>query len=541
MQYGIALLLGLIRKPASMKNTVLFIALLFCSLTGFAQAAVSGYVYEDSNQNAKKDKREKGIAQVSVTNGIDVVQTDAKGFYTLPITDDQIISVIKPAGYEVPRNALNLPQFYYIHKPAGSPELKYKGVAPTGALPKALNFALLPAKEEVAFTALVFGDPQPYNLTEMELFEKGVISEVIGITNAKFGISLGDLVGDDLSLFKPYQEAVAKVGIPFYNVLGNHDLNFDAAIDEHADETFEAHFGPSNYAFNYGKVHFIVLDDVLYPDPRDSSGYWGGFREDQLAFIKNDLAFVPKDHLIVLAFHIPLFDESYGDTFSDSDRAALFELLEEFPHTLSLSAHTHLQRHEFFDEADGWKQQKPHHHYNVGTTSGDWYKGKLNEKGIPVARMRDGTPKGYAFIDFSGNSYELRYKVVDQDPSYQMEIFAPKVIEKDKRTSAGIFVNFFIGNEKSALRYRVDGGAWQDMRYLEEYDPIYLLEMFEWDTTTELLDGKRPSNPQKSKHLWRANVPNKLAAGMHTIEVEAVDMFGKRYTGQTTYEVRLGE
>lgn len=524
-----------------MKNILLSIGILFSSLTGLAQETISGYVYEDLNQNFKRDKQEKGIAQVSVTNGIEVVQTDAMGRYTLPIKDDQIIAVIKPADYDVAKNALNLPQYYQIHKPAGSPELKYKGVAPTGALPKELNFALQPAKEDLAFTALVFGDPQPYDLMEVAFFEKGVVSEVIGISNVKFGISLGDLVGDDLSLFKPYQEAVAKVGIPWYNVLGNHDLNFDVKTDELSDETFEAHFGPSNYAFNYGKVHFIVLDDILYPDPRSNSGYWGGFREDQLAFVQNDLAFVPKDHLIVLAFHIPLFDESYGDTFRDSDRTALFELLKEFPNTLSLSAHTHLQRHEFFNEASGWKQQKPHHHYNVGTTSGDWYKGKINEKGIPYSKMRDGTPKGYAFIDFKGNSYELRYKVVDQDPSYQMEIFAPKVIEKDQRTSAGIFVNFFMGNEKSTLRCRINGGEWQDMRFMEDYDPIYLLEMFEWDTTTELLDGKRPSNPQKSKHLWRANIPNKLPAGKHSIEVEATDMFGRIYTSQTSYEIIVGK
>jgi 3',5'-cyclic AMP phosphodiesterase CpdA len=524
-----------------MKNFLLFAGLLFSTLTCLAQVKISGYVYQDINQNFRKEKREKGIAYVSVTNGVDVVQTDSLGRYTLPVADDQILALIKPAGYDLPENELNLPQFFYIHKPVGSPDFKYKGVAPTGELPKELNFDLLPAKEELEFTALVFGDPQPYDLTEVAFFEKGVISEVIGIANVKFGISLGDLVGDDLSLFKPYQEAVAKVGIPWYNVLGNHDLNFDAKLDEHADETFEAHFGPSNYAFNYGKVHFIVLDDVLYPDPRNSSGYWGGFREDQLTFVKNDLAFVPKDYLIVVAMHIPLFEGSYGDTFRDSDREAIFELLKDFPHTLSLSAHTHQQRHEFFYEDAGWKRQKPHHHYNVGTTSGDWYKGKINEKGIPVSRMRDGTPKGYAFIDFKGNSYELGYKVVDQDPSYQMEIFTPKVIEKDERTSAGIYVNFFMGNEKSTLRYRIDDGQWQDMLFLEEYDPIYLLEMFEWDTTTELLDGKRPSNPQKSKHLWRANIPNKLPAGKHTIEVEAIDMFGKRYTSQTSYEIKAAQ
>lgn len=521
-----------------MRNILLALLISFRFLNSFAQHTVSGYVYADLNQNFKKDRTEKGVARVSVTNGLDVVQTDENGRYQISLDTNQILAVVKPSGYELPLNKLNLPQFFRIHKPNGSPALKYAGVPPTGLLSDEINFALLPGESDTEFSILVFGDPQPYNLMEMEFFEKGIVREVIGIPNIKFGISLGDLVGDDLSLFKPYQDVIARVGIPWYNVMGNHDLNFDALTDVHADETFEAHFGPSNYAFNYGKVHFIVLEDILYPDPRGGSGYWGGFRDDQLAFVKNDLAYVPNDYLIVLAFHIPLFEEDSHDSFRESDREALFDLLKGFPHTLSLSAHTHLQRHEFFYEKDGWKQEKPHHHYNVGTTSGDWYKGKMNDDGIPVSRMRDGTPKGYAFIKFKDNSYELRYKVADKDSSFQMEIFAPKVIEKDKRTSAGIFVNFFNGNEKSVLRYRIDGGEWQKMQYLEEYDPIYLQEMFEWDTTTELINGRRPSNPQKSKHLWRANIPFKLPAGIHVIEVEATDMFGKRYTSQTSYEIR---
>jgi hypothetical protein len=57
----------------------------------------------------------------------------------------------------------------------------------------------------------------------------------------------------------------------------------------------------------------------------------------------------------------------------------------------------HFQRQYFYGQKDGWKQEKPHHEYNVGTTSGDWYSGELNEKGIPVSTMRDGTPKGMPF------------------------------------------------------------------------------------------------------------------------------------------------
>src|SRR5690606_32935657 len=102
-----------------------------------------GVVFDDRNNNGIKERREKGIAGVSVTNGVEVVQTDEQGRYALPVGDDQIIAVIKPGDYDVPVNDNQLPQFYYIHKPGGSPELAYPGVAPTGPLPREINFPLV--------------------------------------------------------------------------------------------------------------------------------------------------------------------------------------------------------------------------------------------------------------------------------------------------------------------------------------------------------------------------------------------------------------
>lgn len=326
-----------------MKKLLFTGLLLASSWAAIAQETAKGTVYEDLNNNGKKDRKEKGLPQVAVSNGIDVVLTDKKGRYELPVTDDQIIFVIKPAGYQAPVDEQNLPQYFYIHKPEGSPAMDFEGLAPTGKLPKKVDFGLIPVANNSNFTALIFGDPQPYTIEEVNHFDNGVVSEVEGIEDIDFGLSLGDLVGNDLDLFDPYIAATAKVGVPWYNVLGNHDLNFDAEEDHLSDETFEAHFGPANYAFNHGNVHFIVLDDVMYPDPRDGKGYWGGFRQDQLTFVKNDLKYVPKDHLIVLAFHIPLSEPS-GDPFNDEERQQLFDLLKDYPHTLSLSAHTHLQR-----------------------------------------------------------------------------------------------------------------------------------------------------------------------------------------------------
>lgn len=518
-----------------MKKQIILISLLCFSLGAHAQQIATGFVYQDLNGNQKKDRSEKGIPMVSVSNGETVVQTDRDGKYSISVGEDQIIFVIKPAAFDLPVNGQNLPQFYYIHKPGGSPELKYPGTKPTGPLPKSVDFGLLASEKEEKFTALVFGDPQPYNLEEIGFFDRGVVKELEGVQGVKFGLSLGDLVGDDLSLFPHYIDAVAKVNLPWYNVMGNHDHNFDVETDALGDETFETYFGPSTYAFNQGNVHFIVLENILYPDPRDGEGYWGGFRPDQMAFIKNDLQFVPKDHLIVLAMHIPLFEE--GDSFRDGDILELFEMLAEYPNTLSLSAHTHYQRQVMFGEESGWQQSKPHHHYNVGTTSGDWYKGDLNEQGIPVSTMRDGTPKGYAYFDFDGNQYKIRYQVAGKHPDYQMEIFAPKVLEKDKRTTSGIFVNFFMGVSDDEVNIRIDEGPWKKMGHTISPDPAYLVDMLKWDTTEELLKGKRPSNAQMNHHLWRINAPSNLSAGEHLIEVEATDMYGQKHFGSKTFKI----
>ena len=518
-----------------MKKIITGIGLLLFSLNILGQDIAKGYVFEDTNLNGKKDRKEQGIAEVSVSNGTQVVQTDKKGKYELPITNDNIIFVIKPEGYATKLNKNNLPQFYYIHKPEGSPKSKFPGVQPTGKLPRSVNFALTLSEEKEAFTALVFGDPQPYNVQEIEYFTKGIISEVEGIENIPFGLSLGDLVGNNLELFEPYIKAVQKVGIPWYNVMGNHDMNFDAPQDHLSDETYEAHFGPANYSFNYGKVHFIIMDDIIYPDPRDEKGYWGGFRKDQLDFIENDLKYVNKEKLIVLAWHIPLLEPSGEDTFKDEDKQRLFAMLSKFPHTLSLSAHTHIQRQDFFGEQDGFNRDLEHHEYNVGTTSGDWYSGKLDEQGIPISVMRDGTPKGYAFIHFDGNKYQTDYKVAGKEKDFQMKIFTPKVVATGRNTQAGIFVNFFMGKEGDEVLYRIDGGDWKSMEYTATKDPSYQILVYEWDLAEQLMPGRRSSNPINSTHLWRGNIPTKLKQGKHTIEIKATDMFGKIYKATTSY------
>ncbi len=501
----------------------------------YGQELAKGTVYVDANNNGQFDRKEIGLAAVSVSNGKDVVQTDSKGKYEIPVYEDNIIFVIKPSGYQLQLDSDNQNKSYYIYKPKGAPNLEFSGVAPTGKLPKSIDFGLTVRDEAKQFSAFLFGDPQAYNEDEMDYFKKGVVEEAKTRKGPLFGISLGDLVGNDLSLHPSYKSTIGQMNLPWFNVIGNHDLNFDVEQDSLSDEGFEKVFGPANYAFNVGDAHFIVLDNIIYPHPETGKGYQGGFRKDQLEFVANNLKFVPKDKLIVLAFHIPL-NPNNGKSFRNDDRQVLFDILKDYPNILALSAHTHYQQQIFYSNEHGWKGAKPLHEYNVGTTSGDWYSGIFNEAGVPNSTMRDGTPKGYAILNVNGNQYNFDYKVAGKSDDHAIGVFAPSIVSAKHSGRYYVYANFFLGSKNDKIRYRINEGDWKIMQRIEAPDPAYTQQLLAYDGATTLIPGRRPSDPVVTDHLWRLKLP-KLKVGKHQVIIEATDMFGRTHSAKQEIEV----
>ena len=99
-------------------------------------------------------------------------------------------------------------------------------------------------------------------------------------------MACGDLMYNHLELFPEYERAVKEMGVPFFQVIGNHDMDFTAAGDAHSGDTFSRHFGPRYYSFDRGAVHYVVLDDVFW----HGSGYIGYLDDDQLTWLAGDLA-----------------------------------------------------------------------------------------------------------------------------------------------------------------------------------------------------------------------------------------------------------
>ncbi len=500
---------------------IIAIAVATCG-TALAQDTVRGVVYHDSDNDGVRDSGEAGVDGVGVSNGKDVVMTDAQGKYELPIGAEAIVFVVKPTNWRSAINDQQLPRYYYSHKPDGSKDSKFAGVAPTGALPASVDFPLYPQEESDTFKVIFFGDPQPRNVEEVNYIAHDIVEELIGF-DAAFGVTLGDIVFNDLTVFPVLNGVIGRIGTPWYNVIGNHDLNMDTPLDSESDETFERIYGPAYYSLNYGEVHFIVLDNVAW----DGDGYHGEIGERQLEFIRNDLKHVDKDRLVVVMMHIPLM--------SVDDRHALLHALEGHANTFSLSAHWHRQGTFFVEKEDD--KLADHHHLVHGTVSGSWWSGLKDEWGIPHALMSDGTPNGYSVATFKGNEYSLKYKASRRPEDFQMSIFAPESVTTADAKNHEVIVNVFMGSSQSTVEMRLgDEGAWTSMTLTEREDP-YFLALKEREYYLPPAAGRTLPRASKSTHVWATALPENPAAGTHVIHVRTTDMFGQVFEDERIIRV----
>lgn len=511
-------------------RTVFTLAFLTLPLLAQDLPTARGIVFDDRNRNGKRDDGEPGLAKVLVSNQLEVVATAEDGSWSLPARDDCVFFVIKPRGWMPPVTDQKLPQFYYLHKPKGSPESKFPGVKPTGPLPTSIDFPLHQQDEPDKFKAHFFGDTQSRNRKELGYMARDTIPELIG-SDANFGVTLGDIMFDDLSLFETHNSIVALIGMPWWNVIGNHDLNFDSPDDKHSDETFERIYGPAYYAFQWGPVNFVVLDNVRWGGSKQSGGtgkYTDEMGAEQLTFLENLLPHLPENELLMLMMHIPLKD-SESPLKVTAERARLFRLIEKRPYTMSISGHEHWHAHLFLDEKDGWQGATPHHHVVNVTVCGSWWRGEPDELGIPHALGRDGAPRGYSTITFDGHQAVVDYKASRRPADYQLRIEVPDVVQAGEEKVL-VYANVFNGSRDSKVRMRLgEKGAWINLKKTVELDPDFLALKKREAGRRDKLEGIDLPAPVPSHHLWKAELPLGLPAGVHRLWVETEDMYGRTY------------
>lgn len=556
---------------------------------------VTGTVFVDRDRDSSSDANERGLRGVLVSNGRDVVATDPSGRYELPVYDNMTVFITQPAGYQVPVDESNVAQFHYNHLPEGSPELRFGGIAPTGPLPEAVNFPVVKSRltQSQEQACVIAGDLQTYNKRQVGYARKGAVTDLSKRDDYQGcgSLFIGDVVGDDLSLYADVKELTSLTNGPARFLPGNHDLDFDAKTAEHSFDTFREQMAPEYFSYDVGNVHVLALNTVRYPctpeednadgkrprcnDPENNPRYNGAMDAEQLAWLEQDLANVPEDRLIVVASHIPLL------TFADEGSAVhqvdqlheVYELLEGRP-AVAVAGHTHtIENMKTGDLFKGWHdifgiEGLPFPHIVAGAISGDWYSGAMTEEGYPVAVGRDGGRPGILTLDIKGNSFMERYTVAGEDdrvqtqlglntPHYREwyqdrrawnrtrqgdapELGDPTVVSrKDLAGTTWLTTNFWIGSTGATVEVSIDGGPAHQATRTQQARGEDQLVGPEWSdphaVAQQLINGG--SVADRMIHLWRLELPTDLAAGTHQARVTATDAYGRQFSDTLNFKV----
>ena len=424
-------------------------------------------------------------------------------------------------------------------------------------MPPAIDFTLVKHEEPDRFDVVLLTDPQPESTAEVAYVRDDVVAGLIG-TKAAFGITAGDLMFDDLSMYHRYNAMIGRIGLPWWNIGGNHDLNFEAPDARRSRETFKRVYGPSTYAHEYAGALFVMLDNVDYlgPDPAKpgKSGKYRGFLgADTLAFVAALLKETPPERLIVVVMHIPL--ATYVGTepsMVTANAADLLALLAGRP-SVSFAGHTHTTEHHYLGEAEGHPGPVPHHHHVLTAVSGSWWSGPLDHRGIACADSTDGTPNGFHVLSVDGTSYSTRYVPASEPAGRQMRISLEtelhgndtetfrastqserlrSPITGDQVAGVRVTVNVFDGGPKTSVTFALDGGPAIAMTPVRRPDP-FIQQVYGRDPPTI----KPWVRPMPSSHLWSARLPSGLAPGTYALHVRARDEYGRDHADAMVLEV----
>lgn len=505
----------------------------------------TGTVFHDRSGTGQRRLSDKGIAGVLVSNGRDVVRTDEDGRWQLDVRDGDSVFVVTPSGWSAPHGRGGVPFFSYLHQPQGTPAglaLRYPGIAPTGALPRSIDFPLVPCDDGAAFEALLLADPQPQTARELSYFSADLAATTLD-SKAAFALVHGDVVFDDLAMYPRYLDIIGATGLTWHHCPGNHDMNAEAPTTALAFETWKRTFGPCHYAFQRGRATFIVLSNVSRT-PGGERDYGAEIDAEQLAFVRNLLAHVPRDGLIVLSMHIPLMSRSdIADPVPHVEgREALMRLLSPFRHCVSFSGHTHTAEHHYLGAKEGWFGEGRHHHQVLATASGCWWGGAPDHRGIPLADCQDGTPRGFHVLEVDGNAYRTRF-VASSRPgdatAARVAVIVPGCvagdpIPADRLRDARLLVNVFDGGPGTLVRYELAGrpGSGRDMQREDHVDPAFA--SLRADAGGAFKSWVAPIS---SSHIWLAPLPADLAPGAYPVHVEITDEYGRRRRTHALLEV----
>lgn len=436
------------------------------------------------------------LADVVVSDGFNCVVTDADGSYSLQKNDRaNYITVSTPAGYLPPVDE-NLRPLFYLPVEEGRADYSF-GLVKNPVDDNRHVFMTQADVQVVSEEELCIYDAQVADARDH--FRQFAGMDV-------FGLDCGDVVGDHPELYESSMRHRAGFGAPIYIANGNHDMQYYVRSHELSKNRFEHSVGPTNYSFNRGKVHYVVLDNCFYIG-RDYF-YMGYIDEQTFDWLGQDLSRVPHGSTVVMMMHIPVANQAGTVPFRYDGKcvsqetvnaAHLIEMMKPY-NTHFITGHQHWSRNiEYSDSC---------FEHNTPGSCGMWW---------DVDVCEDGTPQGYGVYVVNGDDIEWYFKCKGRDKDYQFRAYAPG---ESQELPADIVANVWNHDSQWRVEWTEDGRVMGEMTQVEAKDPL----------TVRLTADKSKLRyswigASKTPHMFHATPVNPGAR----LGVRVTDRFGNVY------------
>lgn len=393
----------------------------------------------------------EGVANVVVTDGVNMTRTNKQGAYTLRTSSavSKFVYISVPSGYEVGSQRKFMPNFYRKITKATSVDAVQQYDFTLKKVKQDKHILIVSADIHVRNRAMMTkADSKthemcnPVNELDSTTFRRTYLAHLRAYVKSLpagvkvYGLNLGDVsneshwggkYGGDLNNFVTVCE---RGGMPIqtYTIIGNHEHDMAATNlltddDSAAELAYMNTFGPTYYSFNIGKVHYVMLDNVKYINnvaggkDRD---YERRITQDQIDWAVKDAAYMDSNvEHIVFGWHCPSFRRAPGTAADEAPTKAVLDAYASkgLPMTI-LSGHNHTAETV---TVPGYSNTIEYIHPSV---SGAWWFFPL---------CGDGAPPTFTRYDFDGGKLTYRRSV---NFTYTNEQYY-RIYNKGQTNSAG--------------------------------------------------------------------------------------------------------
>ena len=470
-----------------MNKKIILTACLILSFLSFAEGKSIRITGKVTNTGGK------GIPGVVVNDGVNFTTTDNNGKWTL-MTDtlvSKFVSISTPAEYKLPEKD----GLAYFYKPL-------REVLRNGKCQFVLQKR---AKDVDKFSFLAISDPQVKTEHDMERWVSETVIDLrrtidsISATREVVGMTLGDLVFDEMGLYNRYATSLKNTGAVFFQTIGNHDFNkayqdlhnMRKGCPHYAEEKYHQYFGPTDYSFNIGKIHVISMKSINYVGHRK---YVEALTDAQLEWLEKDLGYVKGGTTIFINMHAAGWNvEHSGGNIRNAEE--IQNILKGY-NVHFFCGHTH-----FFQNVEVSDSLYQH---NISAACGSWWTGNVGQSGAP---------NGYLIVDAEGDNIRWHYKPTGKPTTLQMRIYKPGEF---RRAKSFLVANVWDYDSKCKVMVAEDGNEFVPMELVKEVDEQYIRQQNAVN---------KDENEIISTHLFKY----KLSKETKVAKVRFINRFGEIY------------